>query len=74
LIGKAKSAEHMKKFNISLDVINEIIVYYPNYLPALIEKSLVSPKKKFYFKIKLKIIIKVAHENRGLGTIFGNGK
>jgi hypothetical protein len=41
LIGKAKSAEYLKKFNVSIDVVNEILVYYPTFVPALIEKALV---------------------------------
>lgn len=38
-LGKAKSSEVQKKFSVTLDGLNEILVTFPKYLPALIEKS-----------------------------------
>lgn len=39
LMGKAKASEMQKKFNITLDSLNEIIVQFPKFLPALDEKA-----------------------------------
>lgn len=39
LIGKARAAERLRKFQIALDTLNEIIVEHPKYLPAIAEKS-----------------------------------
>ncbi len=39
LMGKAKASEVQKKFNITLDSLNEVIVQFPKFLPALIEKA-----------------------------------
>lgn len=38
-MGKAKSGEVQKKFSITLDCLNEILVTFPKYVPALAEKS-----------------------------------
>ena len=38
-MGKAKASEMQKKFNITLDSLNEIIVQFPKFLPALDEKA-----------------------------------
>ena len=39
LLGKAKSSEVQKKFSITLDSLNEILVTFPKFLPALSEKA-----------------------------------
>ena len=39
LFGKAKSSEIQKKFSITLDCLNEILVTFPKYAPALAEKA-----------------------------------
>lgn len=38
-MGKAKSSEMQKKFSITLDSLNEVIVQYPKFLPGLDEKA-----------------------------------
>jgi hypothetical protein len=39
LMGKAKASELMKKFTITLETLNEIIILYPQFTPALSEKA-----------------------------------
>jgi hypothetical protein len=39
LMGKAKASELQKKFTITLEALNEIVVMFPKFLPALVEKS-----------------------------------
>lgn len=39
LMGKAKSSERLKKFPITIDTINEVIVIYANFSLALAEKA-----------------------------------
>ena len=38
-MGRAKASESQKKFSITIDTLNEIIVIYPKFIPAQIEKS-----------------------------------
>lgn len=37
--GKAKSSEVQKKFSVTLDSLNEILVTFPKFIPALAEKA-----------------------------------
>ncbi len=38
-MGKAKASELQKKFSVTIDTLNEIIVVFPDFQPALVEKS-----------------------------------
>ena len=49
LMGKAKASELQKKFTITLEALNEIVVMFPKFLPALVEKSKVRIQKKKIF-------------------------
>jgi hypothetical protein len=39
LLGKAKVFEKQKKYDEAVEIISEITVCYPNFLPAVIEKA-----------------------------------
>jgi hypothetical protein len=39
LLGKAKVFEKQKKYDEAVEMISEITVCYPNFLPAVIEKA-----------------------------------
>lgn len=41
-MGRARASELMKKFTVTIDTLNEIIVLYPHFTPALSEKARVS--------------------------------
>jgi len=38
LFGKSKYFELRHNYSNALDAINQVIVYFPNFLPALVEK------------------------------------
>lgn len=37
-MGKARASEMMKKFSVTIETLNEIIVIYPDFIPAQSEK------------------------------------
>ncbi len=39
LMGKARSSELLKKFSVTIETLNEIIILYPQFTPALSEKA-----------------------------------
>ena len=41
-MGKVKGSELQKKYTVTLDTINEILVMFPKFEPAIIEKSRVN--------------------------------
>lgn len=38
LFGKAKYQEQRRNFSGALDLVNQAVVSYPNFLPAIVEK------------------------------------
>ena len=48
LMGRAKASETQKKFSTTIDTLNEIIVIYPKFIPAQIEKARVIKKYSKY--------------------------
>lgn len=47
LIGKGVASEKMKKFTITLDTINNIIVEFPDFMPGYEMKARVLPLSRF---------------------------
>lgn len=55
-MGKVKASEIQKKFTVTLDTLNEILVMFPKFEPALIEKSRVNIYLCLYIPINIDII------------------
>jgi hypothetical protein len=53
MMGRARAAELVKKFTITIDTINEINVLYPEFVPALNEKAKLLMMVTFNFTNKI---------------------
>ncbi len=66
MMGRARAAELIKKFTITIDTINEVNVLYPEFVPALNEKAklLMMVYISIIFSLKKKLIRKINLINR----------